>query len=145
LASGSQIEMIRSLRSWAISPKVSRRPEPVGAEEVVVDDELTDRDVVERHPDGAAPVRVTTEHGGGRLGGLVVDPGVGQAFERVRAPFVALRYGSEPVRREERVFGEELREALLELVRIDHRQQHRLVSSDLSDSSCAERPAALGP
>src|SRR5690349_24542165 len=34
--------------------------------------------VVDRQPDGAAPVRVASVHGGRRLGGLVVDGGAGQ-------------------------------------------------------------------
>src|SRR5205085_10615196 len=35
----------------------------VVAEEGVVDDELADREVVERHPDRPSPVRVAAEHG----------------------------------------------------------------------------------
>ena len=117
--------------SCAISPNVLCLPGAgrvleleVVAEIALVDDELADGEVVERHPDRAAPVGVAAEHARDRLGGLVVDPRALDAGKGVRVVLVPLRYRAEPVRREEGRLVEELLEGAAELVGVDHRQEH---------------------
>ena len=117
--------------SCAISPNVRCLPGArrvleleVVAEVALVDDELADGQVVERHPDRAAPVRVAAEHARDRLGGLVVDPRALDAGKGVRVVLVPLRHRAQPVRREEGRLVEELLERAAKLVGVDHRQEH---------------------
>src|SRR5262245_56709498 len=137
-------EVLRDLREAPLLARAGRVLElEAVAEEAVVDHELADRQVVDRHPDRPAPVGVAAEHRRRRLCRLVVDPCAGHALERVRVVFVALRHRAQAVRREERLLVEELLERVAEVVRIDHREQHRAVVVADHAHATRERPARL--
>ncbi len=78
------------------------------AEEPVVAFQGADHQVVQREPDGAAPVGVPAEHGGGGLGGLVIDAGR-DALDLDLVGMVAVvgRQGPQPVRGQELAFVEQ--------------------------------------
>ena len=71
----------------------------VGSEELVVSLKRSRRQVVEREPNGATPIRVPAEHSRGRLGRFVVDGGVHALdVENVGMVPVHRRQGPQPVR-----------------------------------------------
>src|SRR5262249_38229059 len=104
-----KIEISRSCRSSAMASSGRRRPEPPGDSRVssspkergerlrVADDWL-----VEGHRARPPPVRVPAEHGGRRLGRLVVDRGADAVeVERVRVVAMVGGQGAQAVRGEE--------------------------------------------
>ena len=79
----------RSVRSCARARRVLELE--VVAEEALVDDELADRQVVDRHPDRPAPVRVAAEHASSSTRPARSRSRRRDALERVRVVLVALR------------------------------------------------------
>ena len=111
-------------------------PDPVGystrksvAEVLVVALERADHEVVEREPDRAPPVGVAPEHGGGRLGRLVVDGGRDALdVDAVRVVAVVGGQGPQPVGRQELVLVEQRGQQAAEVVLAHHRQQEALAA-----------------
>ena len=122
------------------------------AVEPVVALEGFDHQVVDRHPDRAAPVGVAAEHRRGRLGRLIVDRGlVALGVELVGMIAVVGRQRAQPVRGQELGLVEQLGEQPLQLVRPGHRQQQPLgagLAAQLRGLGqflrCPRRPASAG-
>ena len=108
----------------------------VVAHERVPVPERHDDEVVRRHPDRSAPVRVAAEQARRRFAGLVVDlRGQPAELELERGVAVALRQRAQAVRRQEPVLGQHLGQQAPEADRRDDADLAALVTRPAGDEA----------